>query len=473
MFFSLFAFIADLVLISFVYILAYIIKFKINLSWNLSEIGYGNYVNHAQIEPYLHLLYIIVIVWSFSLILFGVYKERRGVLSGIDESINIVKASFLSTALIIASTFLFYTGDYSRHVFGYGAILSVLFISINHQFNFKLRSLFRNKSRNCKRAIVVGTDESAQHVYARIMLNEKHQYDLQGAFGNKPNKLIYAVEEKFNYQGKYEELLDFVSNNKIDTVFVVTQELSINLISELMEKLIEFGVTIKLQPSFLEVSSGKLESSDDLGMAFFSIKPSELSGLQFFCKRACDLVLAIPVLVLLSPFILLIAFLIKFSDKGSAFFSQERTGLKGKEFMMYKFRTMPENIEKETGPMINTESISNRATWIGKILRKTSLDELPQLLNIIKGDMSIVGPRPERPMFVEQFKNEYPDYDLRHRVLPGLTGWAQLNGRAALSTRVNEKLMYDLYYINNWTLLFDVKIVIKTLIYVLTWQGAY
>ena len=134
---------------------------------------------------------------------------------------------------------------------------------------------------------------------------------------------------------------------------------------------------------------------------------------------------------------------------------------------------MATDVEAQTGPVIHTEEMSYRLSWLGRILRKTSLDEMPQLFNILKGDMSLVGPRPERPFFVEQFRKEIPDYEMRHRVLPGVTGWAQINGRSALSTRVDEKVMYDLYYINNWSWAFDVKILFKTVLEVLTWRGAY
>ena len=473
MIFFLFELIADLIIVSFVYVLAYILKFKIKISSDLTQVSYGNYVAHAQLEPYLHLLYMIILVWVFSLFLFGVYKERKGILSGIEEFLNILKAGLLSTVLIIATTFLLFSGDYSRYVFVYGAILSVIFMFANHQVNFKIRSFFKNLRGNCKKAVVLGTDETAQNIYARIMVNERHNYELLGAFGKSPDKLIYSVGSSFKYLGENNAFLDYVAQNKVDSVFIITGELSIEEVSSLLESLVKLGVSVKFQPSFLDIALGKLESSDDLGMAFFSIKQSRLSAVQFWLKRIFDLFIIIPLFVISSPLFLIIGLVIKVSDGGSVFFVQERVGLNGKSFLMYKFRTMPENIEKETGPVINTIGIADRATLIGKVLRKTSLDEIPQMFNIIKGEMSIVGPRPERPVFVDEFKLKYADYDLRHNVLPGLTGWAQLNGRSALSTRVDEKLMYDLYYINNWSLLFDVKIVIKTLIYVLTWQGAY
>jgi exopolysaccharide biosynthesis polyprenyl glycosylphosphotransferase len=473
MFFFFFQVILDISLIFFVYVLAYIVKFKIIFSWDITEIVYTNYVEHARFATYSQLMFIIIIVWIFSLFFFGVYKERKGILSGVEEFLNIVKSSILSTLLIILATFLFKNEDYSRYVFAYGAIFSVIFISINHFFNFKIKSFFRNLHNQCERSVILGTGETAQNIYARIINNEKHNYDLKGAFGIMPENLLYAIEKKFTYLGNKELFIKYIRENKIATVFIVTAELTVDEMSCLFEELISIDVKVKFQPSFLNIGLGKLESSDDFGMVFFNISSNKLSFVSRLIKRIFDLSISFPLLFLFSPLFILISIIIKLTDAGNIFFVQERVGINGKNFMMYKFRTMPENIEDDTGPVLNTIEIANRATFIGKILRKTSLDELPQLINIIKGEMSLVGPRPERPIFVKEFSQKYSDYPLRHNVLPGLTGWAQLNGRAALSTRVNEKIMYDLFYINNWSLLFDIKIIIKTLIYVLSWQGAY
>jgi len=189
-------------------------------------------------------------------------------------------------------------------------------------------------------------------------------------------------------------------------------------------------------------------------------------------KRIMDFTLSLIGLIALSPLFLLLAAAVKFSSKGPVFYSQERVGLDNKPFMMYKFRSMYTDSEFHSGPKWADKN-DPRCTRIGAILRKTSLDELPQLFNVLKGDMSLVGPRPERPFFVQKFKEEIKDYMKRHRVKAGITGWAQVNGLRGSSTSLQQRIQYDLYYIENWSLIFDIKILFKTIMVVWNDRNAY
>lgn len=192
----------------------------------------------------------------------------------------------------------------------------------------------------------------------------------------------------------------------------------------------------------------------------FEIRPLSLSPLQLAGKRVLDLALAVPLLVLVTPVMLLVAVAIKLTSPGPVFYRQERVGLGGKEFVLYKFRTMVVDAEKHTGPVLASAN-DPRITPIGEFLRATRLDELPQLFNVIRGEMSLVGPRPERPYFVEQFCRESPEYVLRHLVPPGLTGLAQVMGKYC--TSVQDKLRFDLYYVRHYSVWLDLKIVLLTL----------
>ena len=183
-----------------------------------------------------------------------------------------------------------------------------------------------------------------------------------------------------------------------------------------------------------------------------------------FVKRVTDVTLSIVVLVLLSPLLLLIALLVRTSSPGPILYRQERMSLNGQTFDMLKFRSMPVAAEKDTGA-VWAKPGENRATPIGAVLRRTSLDELPQFLNVLKGDMSVVGPRPERPVFIEKFKEQIPRYMLRHKMKGGITGWAQVNGLRG-NTSLEKRIQYDLHYIQNWSLLFDIKIMLMTF-----WKG--
>jgi len=191
------------------------------------------------------------------------------------------------------------------------------------------------------------------------------------------------------------------------------------------------------------------------------LNASPLVGINRFIKELEDKILSLLILIIISPLLLFIAIGIKLTSPGPVFFRQERVSWNGRPFAMYKFRSMPVDVENTSGP-VWAKSDEQRATGLGAFLRKTSLDELPQFWNVLKGDMSIVGPRPERPFFVEKFKEEVPDYMKKHLVKAGITGWAQINGWRG-DTDINKRIEYDLFYVENWSLWFDLKIIILTL----------
>ena len=203
------------------------------------------------------------------------------------------------------------------------------------------------------------------------------------------------------------------------------------------------------------------------------MKDTALGFVNSILKRSFDFVSAFLGVIVLSPLYFSVALAVKLTSAGPILYIQERTGKAGKVFPFYKFRSMRVDAEKDTGPVFAQDDNDPRITPIGNFLRKTSLDELPQLFNVLKGDMSLVGPRPERPFFVEQFNKEIPNFMSRHQIRGGITGWAQVNGRAELTVKPEEKLRYDLYYIENWSLLLDLKIIIKTLSQVLMQRDIY
>ncbi|MDI6783998.1 MAG: exopolysaccharide biosynthesis polyprenyl glycosylphosphotransferase, partial [bacterium] len=220
-------------------------------------------------------------------------------------------------------------------------------------------------------------------------------------------------------------------------------------------------IRFRFVPDLLEIITNRVVVDEFDGFPLFTVKETPLTGWNLLLKRGIDIFGAIIILLLLSPLMLIITYLIKRESNGSILYTQERVGADGKQFHIYKFRTMVENAEAETGPIWATEN-DLRCTQLGCFLRKHNLDESPQLFNVLKGEMSLVGPRPERPYFVEQFKVRVPRYMLRHKVKSGMTGWAQINGWRGDSS-IEERTKYDLYYIENWSLLFDLKILFLTL----------
>jgi exopolysaccharide biosynthesis polyprenyl glycosylphosphotransferase len=461
---------SDLIVLNGAYITAYILKFKLKFH-DTMIFAYGNYYPQASVEPYIKSLYLISLLWIVAVILFHGYRERRGILAGIEELMNIMLAGLLATFLIMASTMIFQVFPGSRFVLLYGFIITVIFMTVIRFLVFRWDAWRRRKSRI--RVVILGTDELSQTVYERLIRDRKHHYEVIGALGAEPKKLLYSLEDSYKYLGELDQILDVVRHENIQGLYIATRELSRAQLSAIIDPLIDQGVSLWMIPSFYDVVTSRIETNDDIGLPLFTIRENSLNVFQYFVKRIVDTVLAATISLLISPLLVVIALFIKLEGKGPILYKQERIGMNGKHFMMLKFRTMPVDVEQHSGPVIHTEDQSHRTTSLGAFLRKASFDELPQLFNIIVGEMSLVGPRPERPFFVDQFKIEIPDYDKRHRVLPGLTGWAQINGRAALSTRTDEKLMYDLYYINNWSLGFDVKIIIKTIVEVIRWRGAY
>jgi len=228
---------------------------------------------------------------------------------------------------------------------------------------------------------------------------------------------------------------------------------------------------IMMVPDMLELMTSGMRIKELEGIPFIRIKSVPLTTWNVILKRTFDLTFSSIVLFLCSPLFAVIALLIKLDSKGPLFYVQERVGLDGKPFQLIKFRTMKVDAEKETGP-IWARKDDPRRTRIGKFLRRFSLDELPQLVNVLKGDMSVVGPRPERRHFVDQFKKEVPRYLDRHRVKTGMTGWAQVNGLRG-NAPIEERTKYDVYYVENWSIVFDLKIVMKTLRAVVFGTDAY
>jgi exopolysaccharide biosynthesis polyprenyl glycosylphosphotransferase len=230
------------------------------------------------------------------------------------------------------------------------------------------------------------------------------------------------------------------------------------MILEAEKRLISFKIVADLLD--IMVQQFELESID--GLNLIKIKESPLNyAYNRFLKRMMDIIGSLLGIILLSPIFFIISILIKLTSKGPVFFSQERVSEGGKTFKIYKFRTMYHNAEKDTGPVFARPN-DQRCTKIGKFLRRYNLDELPQLFNVLKGEMSLVGPRPERPHFVNQFKEEIPRYMSRHHIKSGITGWAQVNGLRQNSS-IEERIKYDLYYLENWSLWFDLKIILMSI----------
>jgi Undecaprenyl-phosphate glucose phosphotransferase len=272
--------------------------------------------------------------------------------------------------------------------------------------------------------------------------------------------------------GHIDDLADIVRANEIDELIITMSGVTQAELFDLVGMCDDLPVNIRIYPeAFQLVTANEVTISALTGLPLVSVKDVALRGVNRFIKRGMDIAISLALLVIVSPVMLLIALLIKLtSPRGPVFYTQERVGLDGKPFTVYKFRSM-RYVGDQESPKWTTEN-DPRRTRLGRFIRRYSLDELPQFINVLVGDMSIVGPRPEQPHYVEQFSRTIPRYMRRHKEKAGITGWAQVNGLRG-DTSITERTRYDLYYVENWSVLFDLKIMLKTVLVIFTDKNAY
>jgi len=293
-------------------------------------------------------------------------------------------------------------------------------------------------------------------------------YEVVGFIDNDPNlKEVDGVP----VLGDINVLAQAIRDTRTDEVIIALPHAPHQEVLDIVYRCDGLKVDIKVFPDLFQIMASEVSIGDLNGLPLMSIRDVALRGWRLAVKRAVDLVFSAAALVFLSPFMLLTALLIKLDSEGPVFYVQDRVGLDGKVFPCIKFRTMRVDAEAESGPVWATKD-DPRRTRLGAFLRRFSIDELPQFINVLLGQMSIVGPRPERPVFVEQFKTLVPRYMERHREKAGITGWAQVNGYRG-DTSIEERTRYDLWYVENWSLLLDFKIMFKTIWAVLKGDNAY
>ena len=258
---------------------------------------------------------------------------------------------------------------------------------------------------------------------------------------------------------------------RVDGLMLAFDQSDAGTISRILDFTEGKNIDLFYYPEVFDLIKSNIQFVDVRGLFLLKLKSSPLSGWQGFIKRVFDVTLSIIGIMFLSPVLLLAAILVKLTSRGPVLYKQERIGMDGKTFNILKFRSMISDAEAKSGP-VWAKRDDPRVTAIGRFLRRTSFDELPQLINVIRGDMSLVGPRPERPHFVQEFKSVIPKYQERHRFRSGITGWAQVNGLRGQSS-IEERTKYDVYYIENWSLAFDLKILILTLVAIFKGENAY
>ena len=409
----------------------------------------------------------IIVVFSF----FRLYRIAR-MSSRIDETYTILSASTVGTLMGIALFSLLFKNspleqDYSRAVIIYAWLGTILFVSAGRLGHSQLRLFLRRKGWGRDRVLIVGTGDVGRMIYQKIQSNPGLGYEVKGLVAANQNGGIPAG---LPVLGHADELATLIDREKVDEVIIALPEATHQEILTLISRCERGKVTIKVFPDVFQYMAGQVSIGELGGLPLLTVRDIALRGWRRVAKRTMDVAGAAFGLIVLSPLMVLMAVLIRLDSKGPVFYAQDRMGLDARMFKMLKFRSMRTDAEKK-GPGWTVED-DPRVTRLGRLIRRINVDELPQLINVLVGDMSLVGPRPERPVYVNQFRRSIPRYMDRHWEKGGMTGWAQVNGLRG-DTSIPERTRYDLWYIENWSLLLDVKILIRTIVNIFASPNAY
>ena len=455
--------VSDALLGTAAFLVSYLLRFESGLPVFK---GYPPFANYLRIAPFIGLL--VPLAYQVQ----GLYRLRRG-RSRVDDFFGVFVGSILTVVLGIGGTLYFqtyYVSEAAKDLGQYevSQFVWLLFVVVNVGFSYASRELVREALERrwragigLKRVLIAGAGDLGRVVADKVLEHRELGFKVVGFIDDR------ATGDHIGYRGipllgTLGDADDIIRRERIDHVYVALPlEEHVKMLG-LVETTNREGVDVHVVPDLLQFIAlrARLENLD--GVPIISLNDVPLRGFNSLLKRAIDIAISGAALTGMALPFAVIALIIKRTSRGPVFYTQERMGLDGKAFDVYKFRSMYQGAEDETGPVWARDD-DPRCTPIGRWLRRFDVDELPQLWNVFRGDMSIVGPRPERPYFVQQFKHRIPTYMLRHKVKAGITGWAQVNGWRG-NTSLEKRIEYDLYYIENWSVALDLKIMWLTLI---------
>lgn len=375
--------------------------------------------------------------------IFQLYMPRR-VKSYRKELMDIIRANGIGFMIFILVLYFIKQEHFSRQIL---CIFFFINISLEFASRYLIRTILwkmRKQGLNQKHILMIGESQMAEQYMDRLRENPKWGYQV------------------FAHLKDEEKLERILEGNELDEVVIALRAEDYGKLERIVDVCEKAGVHTKMIPDFGNVISTRPYIEDVQGIPVIHVRRVPLNIMRNrAAKRAVDLIGATVAIILFSPVMLLTVLVVALTEEGSVIYRQERVGLHNQVFYMYKFRSMIMQDEEKEKAEWSTRN-DPRITPVGKLIRRTSIDELPQLFNVLKGEMSLVGPRPERPQFVQKFRDEIPRYMVKHQVRPGMTGWAQINGYRG-DTSIEKRIEYDLYYIENWTMVFDMKILILTI----------
>jgi exopolysaccharide biosynthesis polyprenyl glycosylphosphotransferase len=453
----------DLVMVALAFYLAY---------WLRRAVAVPPPINIAPFREYWAMMGVqlvtVITVYFFS----RLYDLKRTI-PRLDEIYRIFAATSIGTISTIAfTTFLFKNSalelDFPRVMIVYAWLITVVLVAVGRSLLMLVRNLLRRRGLWADRLLIVGTEDVGRMILQKTRQMPHLGYRVVGFVDGDTGvgQQIMGVP----VLGGVDDIQDLIKEHDIQEVIIGRPELSHQEVLAIVSRCERGRVGIKIFPDLFQIIASEISIGDLGGLPLLTVRDVALRGWRLTLKRGVDLVGSTALLVMLSPLLVLVALAIKLDSPGPVFYAQQRMGLDAKPFWCLKFRSMRTDAEQH-GPGWTTED-DPRVTRLGRFIRRFSVDELPQLINVLVGEMSLVGPRPERPIYVEQFRGSIPRYMDRHREKAGLTGWAQVNGLRGDSS-IAERLKYDLWYIENWSLWLDLKIIVRTIFSVFSSPHAY
>jgi Undecaprenyl-phosphate glucose phosphotransferase len=441
---------------------AYFIAIKLRFGFNL----FFPRSAPTTLPSYWGIVLLTTIVWAIAAEESGLWNVQQLYAPG-KKSRRLLEALAFTYAIVMALGFMYRQASYSRLVIAISAV-ALFFLATIARIAFRVSlEMLRNSGRNEVKILIVGTDRFARRVATSLMHGEVLPCKVVG--------FVHLPDQDISVDGNVYELGQlpaFTNGHSIDDVIIALPAGRLSDVQKIAPALEKLCVPTRVVVDLGEGIGIRDRLIDLGGLHMLDLRPTLAeSGPYLFEKRIFDIAFSTLVVLCMLPFSLLIALAVKLSSPGPVFFAQERVGLNGRVFRMLKFRTMRVG-NRTDGDTQWTCAEDPRRTLVGIFLRKTNLDELPQFLNVLKGDMSIVGPRPERPHFVEKFLDEFDRYNFRHTFKAGITGWAQVNGWRG-DTSIAKRVEYDLYYLRNWSLTFDLQIITMTLLHIFNSKNAY
>jgi Undecaprenyl-phosphate glucose phosphotransferase len=421
---------------------------------------FGPLGGHLGLQSYLLFLILAVIpVYLILYFAFGLYKPRRTYKNIFSEATQIIKVNIVAFFALVSILFIINQPDFSRIMLFLLSVIGTFFGIIER---FTIRTILKNmrvNNKNLKHILIVGDNDLAFTFARRIRNNPYLGFVVSGFLGRSEH--VGLEIEGSKVIGAFKDIDHILDTHRYDRVVLAIPLKYYYKINELVESCERVGIKAEIIPDYIRYfpAQPSVDMVEDIPIINIRYVPLD-DDFNKFLKLLSDYVISIIAIIITSPIMILTAIAVKLSSPGPIIFKQERVGYNAKPFTMYKFRSMKVQDPNEEKSEWTTRD-DPRKTRVGEFIRKTSIDELPQFFNVLKGDMSVVGPRPERPYFVEQFKETIPKYMVKHQVKPGLTGWAQIHGCRG-DTSIEKRIKYDIEYVENWHMGLDLAIMIKT-----------